>query len=81
MIGDVGCTTPTPRWRTSFAAGVHPKIVSERLGHATIAVTLDLYSHVTPAIDAEAAALVASKIFEHRRTGDSERRTPPSGNV
>ena len=80
MIGDVGCTTPTPRWRTSFAAGVHPKIVSERLGHATIAVTLDLYSHVSPPLD-EAAALVASKIFEHRRTGDSERRTPPSGNV
>jgi integrase len=51
----------------ALAAGVHPKIVSERLGHATIAVTLDLYSHVTPAIDAEAAALVASKIFDHRQ--------------
>jgi integrase len=48
----------------ALGAGVHPKIVSERLGHATIAVTLDLYSHVTPAIDAEAAALVASKIFD-----------------
>ena len=53
----------------ALAAGVHPKIVSERLGHATIAVTLDLYSHVTPAIDAEAAALVASKIFDHRGSG------------
>lgn len=51
----------------ALGAGVHPKIVSERLGHATIAVTLDLYSHVTPAIDAEAAALVASKIFDHHR--------------
>ncbi|MGH9032945.1 MAG: tyrosine-type recombinase/integrase [Acidimicrobiia bacterium] len=57
----------------ALAAGVHPKIVSERLGHATIAVTLDLYSHVTPAIDAEAAALVASKIFDHRGTGEGER--------
>jgi integrase len=28
--------------------GTHPKIVSEMLGHSTIAVTLDLYSHVTP---------------------------------
>jgi integrase len=45
----------------ALAAGVHPKIASERLGHATIAVTLDLYSHVTSAIDAEAAAMVASK--------------------
>jgi integrase len=50
----------------ALGAGVHPKVVSERLGHATIAVTLDLYSHVTPAIDAEAAALVASRIFDHR---------------
>ena len=29
-------------------AGIHPKIVSERLGHASIAITLDTYSHVTP---------------------------------
>lgn len=57
----------------ALGAGVHPKIVSERLGHATIAVTLDLYSHVTPAIDAEAAALVASKIFDSRSAGDAKR--------
>jgi integrase len=50
----------------ALGAGVHPKIVSERLGHATTAVTLDLYSHVTPTIDAEAAALVANKIFDSR---------------
>lgn len=35
--------------------GVHPKIVQERLGHATISVTLDTYSHVTPGLQAEAA--------------------------
>ena len=35
--------------------GVHPKIVSERLGHASIEVTLNTYSHVVPALD-EAAA-------------------------
>jgi integrase len=57
----------------ALGAGVHPKIVSERLGHATIAVTLDLYSHVTPAIDAEAAALVASKIFGSPNAADAER--------
>lgn len=28
--------------------GAHPKIVSERLGHATTKLTLDTYSHVTP---------------------------------
>ena len=32
----------------ALKAGVHPKVVSERLGHATVGVTLDLYSHVTP---------------------------------
>ena len=36
--------------------GIHPKIVSERLGHATVGITLDTYSHVTPGLQ-EAAAL------------------------
>ncbi len=35
--------------------GVHPKIASEMLGHATIAITLDLYSHVTPTMQRAAA--------------------------
>ncbi len=38
-----------------LAAGVHPKIVSEALGHSTVAITLDIYSHVTPGLQ-EAAA-------------------------
>lgn len=37
-------------------AGVHPKIVSERLGHSSVAFTLDTYSHVAPGLQ-EAAAL------------------------
>ena len=36
--------------------GVHPKIVSERLGHSGIAITMDTYSHVLPGLQAEAAA-------------------------
>lgn len=35
-------------------AGVNPKIVQERLGHSNISTTLDIYSHVTPTIQAEA---------------------------
>ena len=31
-----------------LSEGVHPKLVQEMLGHATISITLDLYSHVTP---------------------------------
>ena len=38
-----------------LAGGVHPKIVSERLGHATISITLDTYSHVLPDMQREAA--------------------------
>ena len=30
--------------------GVHPKIVQERLGHAKVGTTLDIYSHVTPGL-------------------------------
>ncbi len=35
--------------------GVHPKVVQERLGHATISTTLDLYSHVAPGLQQAAA--------------------------
>jgi integrase len=34
---------------------VHPKLVQEMLGHSTIAITLDLYSHVIPALHGEVA--------------------------
>ncbi len=37
-----------------LARGVHPKVVSERLGHASIAITLDTYSHVLPSLQEEA---------------------------
>ncbi|MGI8913342.1 MAG: tyrosine-type recombinase/integrase [Chloroflexota bacterium] len=40
-------------------AGVHPKVVSERLGHSTITLTLDTYSHVVPGLDADAANRLA----------------------
>ena len=39
-----------------LAAGIHPKIVSERLGHSSVTITLDRYSHVLPGLQ-EAAAL------------------------
>jgi integrase len=41
-----------------LAAGVHPKIASERLGHATVGITLDRYSHVLPGMQEEAVAKV-----------------------
>ena len=41
-----------------LANGVHPKIASERLGHSRVSITLDLYSHVIPGMQEDAAALV-----------------------
>jgi len=38
-----------------LAAGVNAKVVSERLGHSSISVTMDLYSHVAPGIQEDAA--------------------------
>jgi integrase len=51
----------------ALAAGIPAKVVSERLGHATIAITMDTYSHVLPGLDAEAAGTVARLIL-----GDSD---------
>jgi len=44
----------------ALLAGVPAKVVSERLGHATVAFTLDVYSHTIPAMHEEAAELVAA---------------------
>ena len=47
-------------------AGIHPKVVSERLGHATVSITLDTYSHAIPAMQEEEdedEALIAGLVF------------------
>jgi hypothetical protein len=41
-----------------LASGVHPKVASERLGHSKVGITLDLYSHVMPGMQEDAAAQV-----------------------
>jgi integrase len=47
-----------------LAQGVHPKVVREQLGHATIALTLDTYSHVIPSLQQEAAGVLAAAILD-----------------
>jgi integrase len=44
-------------------AGVHPAIVSERLGHSSIAVTIDRYSHAVPGLQREAAGVIGDLIL------------------
>jgi integrase len=46
------------RHASKVAVGVHPKVASERLGHSTIGITLGLYSHVMPGMQADAAEQV-----------------------
>ena len=41
-----------------LASGIHPKVASERLGHSKVGITLDLYSHVMPGMQEDAAARV-----------------------
>ena len=43
-----------------LGAGVHPKVVQERLGHSSISVTMDIYSSVLPGMQREAVELLAS---------------------
>ena len=52
--------------------GVHPKVVSERLGHASVGITLDIYSHVLPSMQ-EAAVEAFDQLF-----GTSVRGAPPA---
>jgi hypothetical protein len=47
----------------ALKAGIPAKVVSERLGHATVAFTLQVYSHVIPGMDEQAAGAVAALIF------------------
>jgi integrase len=60
----VVASAATKFWGTratlALGSGVHPRIVQERLGHSTIAVTLDTYSHVTAGMQEDAAEQVAS---------------------
>jgi integrase len=52
-------------WATlALERGVHPRVVQERLGHSTIAITLGVYSHVAPTLHDEAAQLVADLVLD-----------------
>jgi integrase len=44
----------------ALRAGVHPKVISERLGHSTIATTMDVYAHALPSLQREAAEAIGA---------------------
>ena len=45
-----------------LSSGVHPNVAQERLGHSSVGITLDLYSHALPGIQEDAAAKVDAAI-------------------
>lgn len=61
-----------------IARGLHAKVISERLGHASIKLTMDTYGHLFPGADREAASHIDA-IFQHKaqsnetRTGEDEK--------
>ena len=55
----------------ALEAGVHPKVVQERLGHANIGVTLDTYSHVLPNMQRAAAETLDAMVPRPRERGAS----------
>jgi integrase len=51
-------------WATlALEQGIHPRVVQERLGHSTIAITLGIYSHVSPTLHDEAAEIIAGLVL------------------
>lgn len=56
-------------------AGTHPLIVSQRLGHSTIAITLDRYSHVSSALQREAADALDARLFGEEDAADDATTT------
>jgi hypothetical protein len=62
----------------ALKAGISAKVISERLGHASVAFTLQTYSHVIPGMDKDAAATVADLILTSTQKGPEPwSRAPP----
>lgn len=55
-------------------AGVHVKVVSERLGHANVAFTMNVYQHVLPSMQAEAADTFSLLLRNERNKAGSDAR-------
>ena len=48
--------------------GIHPKVVSERLGHSSVAITLDTYSHILPGLQEAAAQRFDEGLLKSHQT-------------
>jgi integrase len=64
----------------ALKAGISARVISERLGHASVAFTLQTYGHVIPGMDRDAAVTVADLILTSRQTGPGTVVPDPSAN-
>jgi hypothetical protein len=64
----------------ALKAGIPAKVLSERLGHASVAFTMQVYGHVIPDMDADAAATVADLILAGTQQGPGTVVPDPSAN-
>ncbi|AYF72537.1 site-specific integrase [Nocardia yunnanensis] len=55
----------------ALRAGINPKVVSQRIGHADVAFTMSVYQHVLPGQDEDAAARAAAYMLGRRRTQET----------
>lgn len=60
-----------------LAQGVNLKVVSERLGHSTVAITGDIYSHVLPTLQEQAAAVLETALFGPPKPAETTPEKPP----
>jgi integrase len=65
----------------ALAAGIEMKVVSDRLGHSTIGVTADLYTHVVPDVARRAADRMAAMLAVPRQTDVDEVFTPTASHA
>jgi hypothetical protein len=68
---DPAARRPTQLRKAALRAGVPVKVVSERLGHASVSFTQDIYMHVIPGMDEHAAQLAATAILGKTASYDS----------
>lgn len=65
-----------------LAAGINPKVVAERLGHSSVMLTMDVYSHVLPTMQAEATGRLEALLYPkpaagaHRQPKPRARQSP-----
>lgn len=55
-----------------LSEGVHPKVVQELLGHSTISITLDVYSHVLPSMQQDAIGRLNATLSQYQEDGSQD---------